>query len=273
MGDMDQTLGPAAIKEIERLARSAASEEHNTLAVGDETLYRGGYARLAPEPDPEGPKILVLSTLQGLADLVNDDADKAFTTGRTRFLSVDSPTLVTYWLGAAGQRKQRHCVARAEAVVPNLSAILLPLASLADPRAAWPDPETFRVHVEALFEKTDRRDRLCALISAIEWTAAEKVADDGMSAVWTTRVGVKIGDDVTGDTTTAKNPWVLQAFRTFAGEGFGQPEARYLLRTRTSQKQVALFEVGDGMHRAVAVQRIVAALRSMVKAEGVAVYG
>lgn len=269
----DQTLGADAIKAIDLLAREAAAEGQNTLSVNGETLVRGGYARLKPEPDPVGPGPIELSTLQGLADLVNDDADKAYTSGRTRFVVVDSPTQVSYWLGAGGQQKTRNCIGIAKAVVAAAGAIILPLSALADPRAAWPDPETFRVHVEAIFAKTDRRDALCALISAIEWSAAEKVADDGMAAVWTTRAGVHIGDTVTGETTTAKNPWTLQPFRTFAGEGFDQPECRYLLRTRTMQKQVALFEVDDGLWRATAIGRVKQALVSMISAEGVRVLG
>jgi hypothetical protein len=269
---MDQTLGAPAIKEIERLARGAANEEKATIEVNGETLYRGGYQRLVPH-EAEGPKVLPLSTLQGLADFVNDNADEEFTKGRRRFVSVDSPTEVSYWLGAAGREKRRDVIACAKAVTPNLAAVILPLSSLNDPRAYWPDPETFRVHVEALFEKSEARDRLCSLISAIEWSAAEKVADDGISAVYTTRVGVKVGDGVTGDTMVAKNPWTLQAYRTFAGEGFSQPDARYLLRTRCADKKVALFEVGDGMYRAVAITRIVAKLRELIKTEGVTVIG
>ena len=260
---MDTTITAEAIREVERIVRDAETNRVSLYTIEGETFVHGTVSRPAVKFDP-APGSLNLSTLQGFADFVMADADEAFTKGRKRFVLITSPTTVSYGTGAHGGMKARSQLALASAVTPNLTPCIRPLADAIDPRVKWSDPETFAIHVAALFENTTKRADLLALLGAIEWSQAQTTADDGFTTVYSTRVGIKLGEAVTGGKTVARNPWTLAPFRTFAGE-IDQPEALFILRTRgggpDKAKEIALFEVGDGLWQRTAMDRIGSFLR------------
>lgn len=262
-----------AVRAVQDTAREA---ESNKLAIEVGTIDGIHYTRqdlkFLSKPDPR-PAKAELTTLQGIADFVTDDADKAFTEGRTRFLLIESPTRVALYTGAQGPAYARHAIAQADAVVPDLSLCVRPMKDLA-PNVSWTDPETFVIAARALFVNDEPLNKLIALLGAIKWEQQQSVSDDGFTMVYATRSGIVIGDTTTGERTLAKNPWRLCAFRSFSE--IDQAPADFILRTRggATSKQVALFEVGDGLWRKVAIRSIKAFLEAEgVLPDSVAVYG
>lgn len=146
---------------------------------------------------------------------------------------------------------------------------------LAVAKAAWPeglkfgqyaDVESFVVQLQALYEQTETRDKVLAVVGNIRDEAIQQTEDDGATQTVTIKTGIaRVG------TATVPNPVLLQPYRTF--REIEQPESRFVLRLRSgTPPSCALFEADGGAWKLEAVARIKAWLAETMP-DGFAVIG
>ena len=230
MADLDLNVGA----QIERLVAESLGQ---TVEIGGvEYATRALHDVRKPEPEP---KTIDLSTLRSFAAFVREQtADYA--EDRGYFVHVESPTSVRLATGVFGEFNQRVDVARVRRVGQSFRF------------DAWHDPETFLIGVQTLFTDEGQKADVLKLVGNIQWDANQTTADDGVTQIVSTRVGLSFKEK-----TSTPNPWMLSAHRTFAE--VTQPSAPFILRTRgggDKPKQVALFEADGGQWALAAVENV-----------------
>lgn len=233
-------LDGCAIREVAHLARDAAKP--NTIEVDDHTYSRGEPLMAVLPPKLDVPPIVVMATLQGLADYLEHDMDDLAALGVMSVVHVVGPCQVEVITGVIGKRAQRFAVARA-------------MCAQLDVACGWEDPGDMVTKLQTWcdVELSPTLADLTKAIGTVQHEQAVKIEDDGVSQTVHVRQGIAhIGD------TTLPNPVTLAPYRTF--REVAQPASPFLLRARGGGTggpiQVKLFEADGGTWELEAVERI-----------------
>lgn len=187
-----------------------------TVEIGDRILTRGDL-NILREP-VESP--IHLSTLTGFVDFLKAEMGKE----AQGIVVVDSPTKIAFLSQVFGAEKQRDKYAVVEANIPERKFNnSMPM-------------EQFIIWLQSSFIKTDMRDELLKLSSAIRIDDSNEIRDDGISQTATAKTGIAKLENV-----TLPNPVALQPYRTF--QEVEQPESDFVFRI--SERGFALYEA-DG---------------------------
>lgn len=203
---------------------------------------------------PPAPKMLEISTLQGLVDLLaNDfeDIDLAKV-----LLHIETPTVVSVIVNQSDEYGRRRTVAKAE--YPGCKTF---------PFGTWLDPENFIISAQQSFQRVKIEaaaggfvhdlDYVLSVASKISAEHAAENEDDG----FTQRVAVKQGIALKGE--QVLKPMVnLAPYRTFAE--IDQVVSQFVFRARVANgtATLALFEGDGGRWKLSAVSAIKAWLEA-----------
>lgn len=170
---------------------------------------------------------LVIASLTGLIDYLNDDADSGLREGERVFVQVVSPTHIELHHFVKGEREERFTPVVVKADVP---AIVFD---------KFTTRESMMIAIQSRFVDTPERAELLENLGNLAREEELLQEDDGVSQRVITQSGVKRKEVV------IKNPVRLQPFRTFTE--IEQPESPFVVRLDQDGSEIAvgLFE-GDG---------------------------
>jgi hypothetical protein len=237
-------LDSSAVNAIADLAREAQAGEDRIVDV-DGVPMSTTPLHDARVKEPE-PKPLIVHTLTGLvayAKANRDDVDLD-----DCVLHVVSPRLVALRGPLHGIMQQRFGYLQAEvfdrfAAVPSFGfGRWLPVADMV-------------ISLQALFEDTDARAKLLALLGNVRSVGETATEDDGVTQRVSAKAGIHLVQEI-----AAPPQWLLRPYRTFPE--VEQPASPFVLRLKQVEQTVhaALFEADGGAWQHEAMQSIAAYL-------------
>jgi hypothetical protein len=196
-------------------------------------------------PLPPGPDVIVLHTLTGLVDYVNNiskiDPEAA---DKIKCIHVLGPHSV-HVLGALhGRNNVRYVYANAT-YEPVKNGIGFQFGGFCD-------PETFTIALQSLFDDSGDVKQVLKLVGNMRSEQIRTSEDDGVTQVVGTRAGIvmKAQSDV-------PNPVILAPYRTF--NEVEQPHSAYIFRVRENGDKpplCALFCADGDAWKLAAIERI-----------------
>lgn len=221
-------------------------------AHGKKILVRPGADGWAKEdlggPGP-APTPLALTTLTGLVDYLEANPDGLAKDGL--IVHVASPTSVVLLTSLESKAD-----APAGSVWSLVNRWSHAVANYAPPNAGlgdFMDSERFVILLQALFFRTDDREKVLGLVGNLKEEAVRQTEDDGITQTVTARAGL-----VTSAAVQVPNPVQLAPYRTFTE--VAQPISKFILRLRSAgageRPQCGLFEADGGAWKAEAIQTV-----------------
>jgi len=189
-----------------------------------------------PSPAPLADHV-ILHTLSGLADYVQEDFDKVCEYG----VFIDGPGLVSLCSRLTEDFRQREVVAKC-----------VPFDTKAFPFGRFVEPEDFVIALQACFVPDETTAAVLRVVGNVQSEAVETLTDDGVSQMVAARTGIARINNV-----SVPNPVTLRPYRTF--QEIEQPASRYVLRLKRDGEgmpSAALFEHDDGQWRLAATEAI-----------------
>ncbi len=191
-----------------------------------------------PPPQPKAFPIQV-HTLEGVVEWCKLKAGKVEI--REPWLHVFSPSSVMLMSGLFEEDHGRETYLKAEASAAFGNGFAF---------GQWYDCEEFLIRLLTLFQETEARSQLLALVGQIDEETVQRVSDDGISQQVIARVGIKRKQEV-----MMPNVVFLRPYRTF--REIEQPESPFLLRMKGGREggkpTCALFDVDGGAWKLEAI--------------------
>lgn len=175
-----------------------------------------------------------LTSLRGMVDYLKSEIDDH----ERIFIRVASPRRVEVFSGL-DQNRKRENILRIDCTRPEFGF------------NRYISQEEFSIALQTLMEPTTARAQLLAVAGTAEAASIENYSDDGVSQKVTIKDGIS-----SKKTIAPRNPWMLQAYRTFTE--IEQPELPYIFRMRKGDESpsFALFECDSGSWETEAKERI-----------------
>lgn len=204
------------------------SQRPHVLLPPDWTAYRQKVTE---------PAVLSFRTLSALVAYCIQLPKRETKEGGTLVVTVDDFASVSVRGVCEGPEvdHRRACFAQAKPHLPSI------------PLGQWMQLEDMVTTLSTVFEETDSREDLIALLANVEENDLRTTTDDGVSQSVAVRSGIKLA------ITKVPNPVVLRPFRTF--HEIAQPESAFYLRMRKGQTlpEVKLEEADGGAWKREAV--------------------
>ena len=205
-----------------------------------EMLEVGGrpYAtkKLSPVFEPQ-PDALTISTLTGLADYINANADNLVLEGV--IVHIESHASVKLLSVLEGGFKQRSSYLHVQSTLKPFNF------------GQWTDVERFIISLQSQFEQDAMTAALLRLVGNLQDGAVRNFSDDGVTQSVTAKTGIaRVGE------VEVPNPITLAPFRTFLE--IAQPDSRFVFRLKQGDGMplCALFEADGGSWQLEAIKRI-----------------
>lgn len=196
----------------------------------------------SPVPSP-----LKVSTLKGFCDYLNSGTDKVY------------PNFIPELVLIHGH-DQVSAVTSLEIKGATRSTIIIGKCMDYDFSFAKAyDLESFIVGLQSCFVKTNTRDTLLSVVSALKIEKGATIKDDGVSQVVQTQSGVSRVANI-----ALPNPVTLKPFRTFLD--IDQPESEFIFRINETNGGVScrLIEADGGAWKVTAVEAIKSYLKENI---------
>jgi hypothetical protein len=225
-----------AVREVAELARKNLTVTIDGVAFSPNKLHPAYF-----EPRPE---TLELSTLEGLAELINGGVDDAFLSKDDLMIHVADYATVRLYGPMNGIDRRRDLFAEVK-LDPQLETF---------PFGRFMSNEEFQIKLRAQLVQTDDQVALLDFTSRLTVQDELGVSDDGTSQTAQVRRGMS---GALSDEKTAPSIVTLNPYRTF--REIEQVEGKYLFRMKADANKIpslALFEAGGGLWRLEAVKRI-----------------
>ena len=240
-----------AIKELERI-----NLERVQVREGD-MLYSG--KQLYPVYFEPRPAAIVLHTLSGLVDFVNDNVDDSILS--SSMIVVNSPVSATFMSRIDGVERKRDFIAEVT-IDPALKTYEF---------GKYLEVEFFIVALRSMFETSPDIEKLIKYVSKVQGGGAFELSDDGVSQTASVKVGVS-GALTAKETAPAIVK--LRPYRTF--RDIQQTESEFLFRMKLINESAqvvgcCLYEADGGRWRNIATSSIADFLRERLADNGPAV--
>jgi hypothetical protein len=225
-----------AVREIAELARKNLTVNIDGMEFSPNKLHP---AYFEPRPEP-----MRLSTLAGLADLIDSGVDDEFLVKDDLMIHVADYATARLYGPMNGIDRRRDLFA--EVLLDNYLETF--------PFGRFMPNEEFQIKLRAQFVQTDDQVALLDFISRLTVQDELGVSDDGTSQTAHVRRGMS---GALSDEKIAPSIVTLKPFRTF--REIEQVEGKYLFRMKADSNKIpslALFEAGGGQWRLEAVKRI-----------------
>lgn len=202
------------------------------------------------------PAAIEVQSLTALVDYVESEFD--YTYGKSvgammvHVEAHDSVKLLSQ-LYATGQR---HTYMSAKAFIPEFRF------------SQWHSLETFNVHLQSCFLRTDDTDKILRVVGNIKDSTIRQFGDDGVTQQVTAKTGLASVEDV-----AVPNPVILVPYRTFLE--VEQPLSRFVFRMRQGPNgpECALFEADGGAWQLEAMSWVKAYLVKNLEGSNIPVIG
>lgn len=233
-----------AVTAIRDLAQTAAGPD-TVIEAGGELFSTVGLQRLPKEHKPDEPDTLILNSLQGLVDYIEQNRDQLV--GAESIIHVSGPTRVRV-ISRLQERAVR--LAFVEARAQDLASGFV---------GQRMDLLTANIGLQSRFVDAHDRAMVLRVIGNVKDEGELRVQDDGRTQTVKTRAGIALADE-----TEVPNPVTLAPFRTF--REVEQPESAFVLRLDkgAAGPTFALYEADGGAWHIAAVERIAAWLDGKV---------
>jgi hypothetical protein len=231
-----------AVTEIARLVQTPAL----VTAGGREWVTMpDGWTMADPSKAEPRPDFLALHTLTGVVDYVVANRDGLVL--QSVMLHVCGPRVV-------------HVLSQLQPLAVRFRYVEATVTADDFRFGQFYDTESFVVALQSLFEPSEERAALLALVGNIRDSKVSMFDDDGITQTVTAKQGVALSQLV-----KAPNPITLRPYRTF--REVEQPASQFVFRLQGkdgAQPACALFEADGGRWRLRAVENIAAFLRGHV---------
>lgn len=219
-----------------------ADQRAEPVRAGNKTFIAKGL-ELADERKLY-PKEIQVNTLKSLVDYISDNKDNIDLKKAILHIS-DYKTVLLYT--ALDEDMGRANYVKCEATTPEFNF------------DRFMSIERFNIALQALFCKTDMRDKVLRVTGNIKENHVNESSDDGVTQSVITKKGITLGENE-----TIPNPVVLAPYRTFPE--IKQPTSEFILRVQqgSSELQAALFEADGGVWKLEAVAILREELENML---------
>lgn len=224
------------IKEALEYAVELAEDQEKIIETIDGTEYYDAHKHDLRELDPiKYPQALKLNSLTGLVRYIEEKLDIDDFDKERFIINVESPTRVSF-VSELDEDEKRAVYAVAEAITPEYKFdYFYPI-------------ETFNIKLSSAFCKTEARQTMLQLSSAIKIDNGVQLSDDGVSQIATVKSGVASVNQA-----KLPNPVPLKPYRTFLE--VDQPESEFIFRLN-DQPGAALYEADGSMWQLTAKENI-----------------
>lgn len=233
------------IKEALEYAVELAEDQEKIIETIDGTEYYDANKHSLRELDPiKYPQALKLNSLTGLVHYIKDKLDIDDFDNERFILNVESPTRVSF-ISELDEDEKRAVYAIADAITPEYKFDY------------YYPVETFNIKLASAFCKTEARQTMLQLSSAIKIDNGVQLSDDGVSQIATVKSGVASVNQA-----KLPNPVALKPYRTFLE--VDQPESEFIFRLN-DQPGAALYEADGSMWQLTAKANIFEYLSNELK--------
>lgn len=233
------------IREALEYAVDLALEPEKIIENQDKIEYYDSRKHDLRELNPiKYPEALKINSLTGLVVYIEEKLDVDDFDKERFILNIESPTRVSF-VSELDADEKRAVYAVAEAITPEYRF------------DHYYPIETFNIKLASAFCKTDNRQTMLQLSSAIKLDNGVQLSDDGVSQIATIKSGVASVDQA-----KLPNPVALKPYRTFLE--VDQPESEFIFRLN-DQPGAALFEADGSMWQLTAKASIASYLAEQLE--------
>lgn len=228
------------IEKIENLVESKKMIQE----IDGNTYTRFNLKQVYSDPRPSK---LNLSTLDGVADYINNNLDGVNVA--ECMIVIDSYNQVSVYSPVKGESNDRHLIVRAELTEMDRFRF-----------GDFIEQEEFIISLASLFKTTDEKTKIIQAVSQMSVVSDETTNDNGITTEKTSMNGIICGSE------DIKPVVTLQPYRTF--REVEQPKSAFIFRFkkgRNGTPVIALFEADGGTWKIEAKKLIKDYLSEKVK--------